>query len=235
MLTGISEEYAKDAGFYGELFINNNLWVRYKRTILVPRVSATRVYITMMSHHPILLPYRGIMPKIDPTAFVAPGAVIIGDVEIGPLSSIWFGCVLRGDVNSIRVGARTNIQDGTIVHVVAADQPARMAIKDVPSKGYPTLIGDDVTIGHMTLIHACTIESRGFVGMKAILMDGSKVESQGMLAAGALLTPGKTVHKNQLWVGNPAKYWRDLQEEDIAGFDIRVRQYVELGQEYLKA
>src|SRR5580693_6024893 len=137
---------------------------------------------------PIILAYRGVMPKIDPTAFIAPGAVIIGDVEIGPETSIWFGCVLRGDVNVIRIGARTNIQDGTVIHVASGLQPARMgAGSGIPEGGYPTIIGDDVTVGHMALLHACTLADNSFVGMRATVMDGCVVESFAMLAAGALL------------------------------------------------
>jgi gamma-carbonic anhydrase len=183
---------------------------------------------------PIILPYRGIVPKIDPTAFIAPGAVVIGDVEIGPESSIWFGCVVRGDVNVVRIGARTNIQDGTVIHVASGLQPARMGVA-APQDGYPTLIGDNVTVGHMTLLHACTIESDAFVGMKSAVMDGAKIESKGMLAAGALLTPGKVIKKGQLWAGSPAKFWRDLTPDDLAQFDLRADQYVDLGQEYLRA
>src|SRR5580698_10621199 len=107
----------------------------------------------------MLIPYRNLLPKIDPSAFVAPGAVIIGDVEIGPESSVWFGCVLRGDVNYIRVGSRTNIQDGTVIHTASGLQPARMGVPPPSPDGYPTLIGDNVTVGHMTLLHACTIET----------------------------------------------------------------------------
>ena len=176
------------------------------------------------------------MPKIDPTAFIAPGAVIIGDVEIGAMASIWFGCVVRGDVNHIRIGARTNIQDGTIIHVASGSQPARMgtSAKAMPESGYPTLIGEDVTVGHMTLLHACVIESGAFVGMKSAVMDGACIETGGMLAAGALLTAGKRITKGQLWAGSPARFWRDLTDEDLAGFDIRVQQYVDLGQDYLR-
>src|ERR1700733_15174642 len=101
---------------------------------------------------PVILPYKGITPKIDPKAFIASGAVIIGDVEIGPESSVWFGCVLRGDVNYIRIGSRTNIQDGTIIHTASGLQPARMGEgSKIPKDGYPTLIGDDVTVGHCAL------------------------------------------------------------------------------------
>lgn len=183
--------------------------------------------------NPIILPYRGKLPKIDPTAFIAPGAVIIGDVEIGPESSIWFGCVVRGDVNYIRIGARTNIQDGCVIHVASGEQPARIGKPDsTPPEGWPTIIGDNVTVGHMTLLHACTLENDSFVGMHAAVMDGSKIESHGMLAAGAMLTPGKVIKKGELWTGRPAKFWRELTKDDIAQFDIRAGQYAELGKEY---
>src|SRR5271167_547820 len=132
---------------------------------------------------PIILPFKGKTPKIDPKAFVAPGAVVIGDVEIGPESSIWFGCILRGDVNYIRIGARTNIQDGTVIHTASGLQPARMGAETkIPKDGYPTMIGDDVTVGHMALLHACTLQSKSFVGMKAAVLDGCTVESGAMLA-----------------------------------------------------
>ncbi|HUY67710.1 MAG TPA: gamma carbonic anhydrase family protein [Alphaproteobacteria bacterium] len=183
---------------------------------------------------PLILPYRGITPKIDPRAFVAPGAVIIGDVEIGPDSSVWFGCVLRGDVNYIRIGSRTNIQDGTVIHTASGQQPASATSK-IPKDGYPTIIGDDVTVGHMALLHACTLKDNSFVGMQAGVMDGAVIESHAMLAAGGLLTPGKTIPKGQLWAGTPAKYLRDLTDADLAQFDLRASQYAELGREYLSA
>lgn len=188
----------------------------------------------MISLAPVIIPYRGVVPRIDPTAFIAPGAVIVGDVEIGAESSVWFGCVIRGDVNRIRIGARTNIQDGTVIHVASAEQPARMGAGAAPPpwQGYPTIIGDGVTVGHMALLHACTLQDRAFVGMKAAVMDGAAIESEGMLAAGALLTPGKTVRKGELWAGSPAKFWRNLSPEDIAQFDLRARQYAELASEY---
>jgi carbonic anhydrase/acetyltransferase-like protein (isoleucine patch superfamily) len=166
----------------------------------------------------LILPYRGIMPKIDPSAFIAPGAVVIGDVEIGAESSIWPGCVLRGDMHVIRIGARTNIQDGTVVHVTAG--------------GHGTHIGDDVTVGHMALLHDCTVESRAFIGMKAILMDGAKVESHGVLAAASLLTSGKIVPSGQLWAGSPAKYRRDLTPAENAEFGERAGEYLELMKSY---
>src|SRR5690606_27614238 len=123
-----------------------------------------------------------------------------GDVTVGAETGIWFGCVLRGDVDRIRIGARTNIQDGTVVHVSHRDGP--------------TVIGDEVTVGHLALLHACTLEDRSFVGMKACVMDGAVVESGAMVAAGALVTPGKRVPSGQLWAGSPARPMRDLTEAE---------------------
>lgn len=174
-----------------------------------------------MSATAIIMPYRDVMPQIDASAFIAPGAVIIGDVVIGPEASIWPGCVLRGDVNIIRVGARTNIQDGTIVHVTYG--------------GQGTHIGADVTIGHAALLHDCTIEDRAFVGMKSCIMDKARICSHAMLATGALLTNGKTIPTGQLWSGSPAKYWRDLRPDEIEEIDQRVPHYVALAQSYLRA
>jgi gamma-carbonic anhydrase len=156
-----------------------------------------------------LIPFGGKAPRLDESAFVAPGAVLIGDIEIGPEASIWYNCVLRGDVNRIRIGARTNIQDGSVLHV---DSP-----RPGTPEGLPTLIGEDVLIGHMAMVHGCVLEDRAFVGLGAIVMDGCRIESDAMLAAGAMLTPGKTIPRGQLWAGRPAKYVRDLSESDLAG------------------
>lgn len=169
----------------------------------------------------VILPFQGVLPTIDSTAFIAHTAAVIGDVVIGPESSVWYGCTLRGDVNEIRVGARTNIQDGTVVHV--------------SRRGQGTYIGDDITIGHMALIHACTLESGCFIGMKACVMDGAVVESGAMVAAGALVTPGKRVKSGQLWAGSPARAIRELTEEDLAPFSVLSGGYVELAQVYRKA
>ena len=136
----------------------------------------------------LILPYRGRLPAISPDAFIAPNAVVIGDVVIGPETGVWFGCVVRGDMNEIRIGARTNIQDGTVIHV--------------DSQTYGAFIGSDVTIGHMCLIHACTLEDGSFVGMHATVMDGAVVERGAMVAAGAVVTPEKRVPSGQLWGGD---------------------------------
>lgn len=169
----------------------------------------------------IILPYRGIFPRIDAAAYVAPSAAIIGDVEIGAESSIWFNCVVRGDVNIIRVGCRSSLQDGSVIHVS----------KD----GSGTFIGDDVTIGHMVLLHACTLESGAFIGMHATIMDDVVVESGAMVAAGALVTPGKRVAAGDLWAGRPAKRMRALGDADRAMIAKTAPRYVGLCREYRDA
>ena len=157
-------------------------------------------------------------PKIASNSFIAPSADIIGDVEIGEDSNIWFGCTLRGDVNDIKIGKRTNIQDGTVIHTTTDFQG--------------TYIGDDVTVGHAAILHACTVEDLGFVGMQALVMDGAIVRSKGMLAAGAMLTPGKEVPSGQLWAGRPAKYMRDLTKEELEFLNWSANHYVSLARDY---
>lgn len=165
-----------------------------------------------------IYPYRGISPKIHETAFIAPSASIIGDVEIGEGTNIWYNCVLRGDVYNIKIGKNTNIQDGTVVHTTSDFQG--------------TYIGDGVTVGHSAILHACTVEDFGFVGMQACVMDGAVVESMAMLAAGALLTPGKRVPKGQLWAGRPAKFMREMTEEENRYILWSAEHYRKLGQEH---
>ena len=174
-----------------------------------------------------LLSFGGKAPRVDPTAFVARGAQLIGDIEIGPEASIWYNCVLRGDVNRIRIGARTNIQDGTVLHV---DSP-----KPGDPDGHATIIGEEVLIGHLAMVHGCVLEDRAFVGLGSIVMDGCRIESEGMLAAGAMLTPGKTIPARQLWAGRPAKYVRELSEADLAGMRMGVAHYVELAKRHVAA
>ena len=174
----------------------------------------------------VVLPFGNLVPKIAGDAFIAANATVIGDVEIGALSGIWFGCVVRGDGNSIRIGERTNIQDGTVIHVNAERDGGRGAV------GWRTTIGSDITVGHMALLHACTLEDGAFVGMKAVVMDGCVVEGQGMVAAGALLTPGKRVRKGELWAGSPAKLMRQMSAAEFEYLTYSARHYVELAVAY---
>jgi gamma-carbonic anhydrase len=159
-------------------------------------------------------------------AFIAPGSQIIGDVEIGSESSIWYNCVLRGDVNRIRIGARSNVQDGTVIHV---DSP-----RDA-GDGLPTIIGDDVLIGHMVMLHGSILHDRAFVGLGSIVMDGCTIESDGMLAAGAMLTPGKVIRARELWMGRPAKKIRDLTAEEMANNQLGVAHYVQMAHAHKEA
>jgi len=174
----------------------------------------------------LILSHNGIAPRIAADAFIAETAVVIGDVEIGAGASIWYGCVLRGDSNSIRIGARTNIQDGTIIHV---NHPRESAV------GTKATIGADVTVGHMALLHACTLEDSAFVGMKACVMDGAVVEGGGMVAAGALVTPGKRVKRGELWAGSPAKLMRPLSDKERDYLKYAAEHYVELAEIYRSA
>ena len=166
----------------------------------------------------LILGYADQHPRIAADVYVAPNAAVIGDVEIGAGSSVWFAATIRGDVNYIRIGARSNVQDGTTIHVTTG--------------GHPTLVGDDVTIGHNAIIHACTLGDRCLIGMGACVMDGAVVEAEAMVAAGALVTPGKRVPARQLWGGSPARFMRDLRPEELAELGESARHYADLAQAY---
>lgn len=173
---------------------------------------------------PLILPFEGKTPKIDDSAFVAPGAVVIGDVIIGPEASVWYGCVLRGDTNRIEIGARSNVQDGTVIHV---DAPAQ--------GGTPVLIGENALIGHKCMLHGCTIEDEGFVGMGATMLDGSTVESGAFLAAGAFLGPKKTVPSGEMWGGLPARKLRSLKGMEDKMAAMGAAHYVEEARRHKEA
>jgi carbonic anhydrase/acetyltransferase-like protein (isoleucine patch superfamily) len=156
----------------------------------------------------------GVVPKIAPDAWIAPTAVVIGDVEIGAGASIWFNCVLRGDTNRIRVGARSNVQDGTVLHVN-------------PGDGMACILGEDVTVGHSAIVHAAHLHDGAFVAMAAVVLDGAVIETGGVLAAGGVLTPGKRIGRNEMWAGTPAKLVRVLSEEERARFATNAPAYVQ--------
>ena len=172
----------------------------------------------MSSETPHIYPYNSISPRIHPTAFIAQTAAVIGDTEIGEQSGIWYGCVVRGDVNEIRIGKRTNIQDLTMIHCAEL--------------GQGTYLGDDITVGHSAVLHACTIEDNAFIGIQACVMDDCIVEQGAMVAAGALVTPGKIVKANEVWAGSPAKKLRDINQQDLDFFEINRQRYVRLAQQY---
>ncbi len=166
-----------------------------------------------------IVPIHGKIPRIHDSAFIAPGCTIIGDVEIGADSSIWYNCVLRADVSRIVIGERTNVQDGSVLHC----DPERPGDPD----GSPLIIGDDVLIGHMAMVHGCTIEDRGFVGLGAIAMNKARIGSDAMLAAGAMLTEGKVMEDRMLWAGRPARPMKELSDAAIAGMRAGVAHYAE--------
>lgn len=167
------------------------------------------------------LPFLLTEPQIHETAFIAHDAVIIGDVEIGEDSSVWFGSIIRGDVNFIRIGARTNIQDGTIIHV--------------SSKTHSTILEDEITVGHRVTLHGCHVESGCLIGIGAILMDGVRVGANSLVGAGSLLTPGTQIPPRSLVLGSPAKVKRELTEDELTYLDRSWRNYIELKEHYLAA
>jgi carbonic anhydrase/acetyltransferase-like protein (isoleucine patch superfamily) len=170
--------------------------------------------------------YRGAMPQLGARVYVDPAATVIGAVELADDVSVWPGAVLRGDVESIRVGARSNLQDGAIVHVTH-DGPYTPG-------GSPCLIGADVTVGHGAVLHACTIEDRCLIGMHATVLDGAMVRRHAFVGAGALIAPGKVVGEGELWLGNPARCVRRLSTREIEALAYSARHYVELKDGYLR-
>ncbi len=166
----------------------------------------------------MLIRYRGVLPQIEPTVYVQSSAQIIGDVAIGAQSSIWFNVVLRGDVHHIRIGARTNVQDNSTVHVT--------------SGRWPTLVGDGVTVAHGVILHGCTIGHRCLIGMGSIVMDGVEVGADCLVAAGSLIAPGTTIVPGQLVMGRPAKVVRPLREDELASLRESADNYVRYAASY---
>jgi carbonic anhydrase/acetyltransferase-like protein (isoleucine patch superfamily) len=163
-------------------------------------------------------PFGEIYPKIHESAYVADNAVVIGDVELGEDASIWFGAVVRGDVNYIRIGARTNIQDATVIHV--------------SSKTHSTILEDEITVGHRVTLHGCYVERRCLIGIGAILLDGVRVGNNSIVAAGSLLTPGTIVPPNSMVMGSPARVTRQLRSDELEYLDRSWQNYVELKKHY---
>ena len=171
--------------------------------------------------------FKGVLPTLGERVYVDPAATVIGAVQLGDDASVWPGAVLRGDVYHIRIGARSNVQDGSIVHVTH-DGPYSPG-------GFPTLIGAGVTIGHAAVIHACTIEDYCLIGMHASVLDGAVVRKYGFVGAGSLIPPGKVVGERELWLGNPARFVRLLSDRQIEQLNYSADHYVRLKDEYLAA
>ena len=172
-------------------------------------------------------PYQGILPRLGAGVYVDPAAHLIGDVEVGDDASLWPGVVARGDVHHIRIGARTNVQDGCILHVTHAGE--------YTDDGFPLIVGSDVTIGHAAVVHACTIHDACLIGMHATVLDGAVVHRHSMVGAGALIAPGKVVGEGELWVGNPARCVRKLSGQEIERLYYSAQHYVRLKNSYLAA
>jgi carbonic anhydrase/acetyltransferase-like protein (isoleucine patch superfamily) len=170
---------------------------------------------------PRIRPYEGSWPRIDPTAWIAPGATVVGDVAIGPGASVWYGCVLRGDVHRIRIGARTNVQDLSLLHVTR--------------DRFPTEVGDEVTIGHRAVVHGCRVEGGALVGIGAVVLDGAVVGEEAWVGAGAVVTPGTRVAPRTLVLGAPARVARTLRAEELREQRARTLGYVETAQRHAAA
>ena len=160
----------------------------------------------------MILQHKGVAPQIAPSVFLAPNACVIGDVQIDEQASLWFNVLVRGDVNYIRIGKRTNIQDGTVIHVT--------------HKTHPTIIGDDVSIGHGVIVHGCNVQDGCLIGIGAILLDGVDVGEFSMVAAGSLLTPGTKIPPRSLVMGSPARVKRKLTEAECADYQSIAERYV---------
>jgi carbonic anhydrase/acetyltransferase-like protein (isoleucine patch superfamily) len=167
----------------------------------------------------MLRPFRGTLPRIHPTAFIDDSAQVIGDVEIGEESSVWMGVVIRGDVHRIRIGRRSNIQDGTVIHVM--------------NRTHPTTIGDDVTVGHGTLLHGCTIEDRCLIGMGAILLNGAHIGTGSIVAAGTLVVEAMKVPPRSLVMGSPGKVKRPLTDAEVESINDLANRYVGYRLDYM--
>ncbi|NAW85253.1 gamma carbonic anhydrase family protein [Photobacterium halotolerans] len=170
--------------------------------------------------------YKGITPTIGEEVYIDPSAVLVGDIHLADHSSIWPLVAARGDVNHIRIGERTNIQDGTVLHVTRKSNSN--------PDGHPLIIGDDVTIGHKAMLHGCRVGNRVLVGMGAILLDGAVIEDNVIIGAGALVPPGKVLQSGYLYVGSPAKPARPLTDAELAFLPQSADNYVRLKDEYLE-
>lgn len=169
--------------------------------------------------------FQGVSPHLGERVYIDPDCVVIGNVALGDDCSVWPMTVIRGDMHRIRIGARTSVQDGSVLHITHAS--------DFNPEGFPLTIGDDVTIGHKAILHGCTLGNRILVGMGAIVMDGAVVDDEVIIAAGAVVTPGKYLESGYVYAGNPAKALRPLKEKERAFFSYTAGNYVKLKEQFL--
>lgn len=169
--------------------------------------------------------FKGHSPRLGERVYIDPASVVIGDVELGNDCSVWPMTVIRGDMHRIRIGARTSVQDGSVLHITHASE--------FNPEGFPLTIGEDVTIGHKAILHGCTLGNRILVGMGAIVMDGAVVDDEVIIAAGAVVTPGKHLESGYVYAGNPAKALRPLKEKERAFFPYTAGNYVKLKDQFL--
>jgi len=174
----------------------------------------------------MILEYQGIKPKLDKGVFIAPSADLIGDIRIGTESSVWFGCVIRADINSIYIGSNTNIQDLSMIHV-------DHYTKEDKSDGHPTYIGDDVTVGHRVMLHGCTIGNACLIGMSSTILDGAVIGTESIVGAGSLITKNKIFPPRSLILGAPAKVIRELREDEIESIYESAQNYQRYKNSYL--
>jgi len=171
--------------------------------------------------------FKEFTPKIGKNSWIAPSADVIGDVEIGKECSIWFGCIIRGDVHSIRIGERTNIQDLSMIHVTHYKKERKIG------DGNPTIIGNDVTVGHRVMLHGCTIEDACLIGMSATILDGAIIGKESIVGAGSLVTKNKTFPPRSLIMGSPAKFIRELTQEEVDELYASASRYVNFKNDYI--
>jgi carbonic anhydrase/acetyltransferase-like protein (isoleucine patch superfamily) len=166
----------------------------------------------------VIVPFGDKAPVLDPSVYLAPSSIVIGDVAIGPQSSVWFHTVVRADVERIRIGARSNVQDNSTIHVVGGR--------------WPTIVGDDVTVGHAVVLHGCTVGNHALIGMGAIVLDGAEIGEECLVGAGAVVTPGTQVAPRGLVLGSPGRRVRDLNADELARLHRSAANYVEHAQRY---
>ncbi|XP_047959000.1 gamma carbonic anhydrase 1, mitochondrial-like [Salvia hispanica] len=211
-------------GTMGRAFYTVGFWIRETGQALDrlgSRLQGNYLFQEQLSRHRTLMNLFDKAPSVAKNAFVAPNASLTGEVYVGPSSSIWYGCVVRGDVNSVSIGAGTNIQDNSLIHV---------AKSNIAGKVLPINIGDNVTVGHSAVLHSCTVEDEAFIGMGATLLDGVVVEKHSMVAAGALVRQNTRIPSGEIWGGNPAKFLRNLTDDEIAFISQSATNYANLAE-----